>query len=156
MGFLSTFDLLAVHDLVADMPADWLRRMAICCHPVTYAAGERLFREDEPATRLCLIHTGVVTLGLHVPGRGDVAADRLGPGSVVGWESLVPPHRWAFGAVAVEPVYAVEFYATGIRGLTEDEPELGRELYTRLLAKVGAGLQSARLRLVENSAYPTG
>ncbi|MEU4424788.1 cyclic nucleotide-binding domain-containing protein [Actinoplanes sp. NPDC024001] len=156
MAFLTTFDLLAVHDLVADFPAEWLRRLAICCHPVTYAAGDRLFREEEPATRLCLIHAGVVTLDLHVPGRGDIVVDRLGPGAIAGWESLIPPHRWTFGVVAIEPVYAVEFYSTGIRGLTADEPELGRQLYARLLAKVGAGFQSARLRLAELSAYPPG
>jgi CRP-like cAMP-binding protein len=156
MTYLTTFDLLAVHDLVSDLPADWLRRLAICCHPVRYAAGERVFREDERATRVCLIHAGSLELGLYVPGRGEVVVDRLGPGAVTGWESLIPPHRWTFGAVAVERVYAVEFYSTGIRGLAADEPELGRELYARLLAQVGNGLQSARLRLAEHNAYPPG
>ncbi|MEV0895380.1 cyclic nucleotide-binding domain-containing protein [Actinoplanes sp. NPDC049802] len=156
MENLTTFDLLAMHEFIADFPAGWLRRMAVCGHGVTYAPGDRLFREDGPADRLWLVHNGDVVVDLHVPGRGDVAVDILGAGSVLGWEALVPPFRWGFGAVALREVHAVEFRAAAVRGFLGDDPDLGREFYARLLARVGGALQGARQRLVEVYTYPPG
>jgi CRP/FNR family cyclic AMP-dependent transcriptional regulator len=150
MAFLSTFDLLALHELTAGLPAGWLRRLAACGCSVTYEPGDRLFREDAPAARMWLILSGVVTFDLHVPGRGDVAVEPCGPGSVIGWEAMVPPYRWGFGAVALEPVQAVELRATAVRGFVGDDSDFGRELYAQLLARAGAGLHSARYRLVEH------
>ncbi len=149
MTFLSTFDLLALHELTAELPAGWLRRLAACGCPVTYQAGDRLFREDALAARIWLIHSGAVTFDLHVPGRGDVAVERCGPGSVIGWEAMVPPYRWGFGAVALETVQAVELRATAVRGFVGDDSDFGREFCALLLARAGAGLHAARYRLVE-------
>ncbi|GGN50609.1 hypothetical protein GCM10010109_89940 [Actinoplanes campanulatus] len=140
MEFLTTFDLLAMNGLVADFPAGWLRRMAVCGRPVTYAPGDRLCREDGPADRLWLIHNGDVMVDLHVPGRGDVAVELLVPGSVIGWEALTPPFRWGFGAAAVQEVDAVELRAAAVRGFLGDDPDLGRAFYARLLARVGGAL----------------
>ena len=43
-----------------------------------------------------------------MPGRPDVAIETLGPGAVLGWSWLFPPHTWQFGAVATEPTLTIE------------------------------------------------
>ena len=154
MAPLTVFDLLAVHDFAADLPAGSLRRLAALGRPVFHAAGHRLFREDAPADRFWLVHTGFVALDLHVRGRGDVVVERIGPGAVLGWSWLLEPHRWRFGAVVAEDVRAVEFDAARVRALIAEDPELGRELTARFLAIVAGRLEAARHRLVELYAYP--
>lgn len=76
---LSVFDLLAMHPLIAGLPAGWLHRLAAFGQPVYRFTGHRLFREDGPADRFWLVHSGTVALDLHVPGRGDVVIEKAGP-----------------------------------------------------------------------------
>ena len=151
---LSVFDLLVMHPLVADLPAGWLHRIALHARPVHHVSGFRLFREDGPADRLWLVHSGDVAVDLHVPGRGDVVVEHLGPGSTVGWSWLLPPYRYRFGAIVAEDIRAVEIDAAHARSLISGDAELGRELESRLLAVVADRLLAARNRLVELYAYP--
>jgi CRP-like cAMP-binding protein len=154
MAPLTVFDLLALHDFAADLPAGSLRRLAALGRPVFHAAGHRLFREDSPADRFWLVHSGFVALDFHVPGRGDVVVERIGPGAVLGWSWLLEPHRWRFGAVVAEDIRAVGFDAARVRALIAEDPELGHELTARFLAVVAERLEAARHRLVELYAYP--
>lgn len=154
MPSLSVFDLLAVHDFVADLPAEWITRLAATGHPVYYGAGHRLFREDGSADRFWLLHNGTVAIDFYVPGRGDIVIDRVGPRTLIGWSWLTVPYRWQFGAVVADDIRAVEFDAAAVRNLIEDDPDLGRELTTRILRVTAERLQKARHRLVELYAYP--
>lgn len=155
MTSLSVFDQLAMHHVVAHFPAVWLRRLATAGRPVFLPAGRRLFREDADADRFWLLHGGAVAIDLHVPGRGDILVERIGPETVLGWSWSRPPYRWRFGAVVAEDALAVEFDASRVRALMADDPELGRELNARLLDVVAERLQAARHRLVELYAYPS-
>jgi len=154
MPSLSVFDLLTLHEFVGDLNEDWLRRLAAAGRPVFRSTGHRLFREDAPAERFWLVHSGVVALDFHVPGRGEIVVERVGPGTVVGWSWARPPYRWRFGAVVVEDIRAVEFDAVQVRAMIAEDAELGRELTARLLDTVAERLQAARHRLVELYAYP--
>lgn len=154
MTALTVFDQLVLHDFVSDLPAGWLHRMALAGRPVFHPSGHRLFREDGGADRFWLLRSGSVALDFHVPGRGDILIEKLGPGAVVGWSWLLRPHRWRFGAVVAEDMHAIEFDAAKIRALLESDPEFGRELSNRLLAVVADRLHAARHRLVELYAYP--
>ena len=77
----------------------------------TFAAGEIVFREGQPANRLYLIHEGRVALETHVPAKGDVVISTVAPGQVLGWSWLVPPFVWHFQGRAL-----------GLRGLGEPAP----------------------------------
>ncbi|MFC7530110.1 Crp/Fnr family transcriptional regulator [Actinoplanes sp. GCM10030250] len=154
MPSLSVFDLLAMHDFVADLPAGWLHRLALTGQPVFFGPGHRLCREDGNADRFWLLHSGTVAVDFYVPGRGDIVVERVGPGSPVGRSWMRPPYRWRFGAVVAEDVHAVEFDAERVRKLIAEDADLGRELTGRMLDVVTARLQSARHRLIELYAYP--
>jgi CRP/FNR family cyclic AMP-dependent transcriptional regulator len=153
---LSVFDLIAVHPLVADLPAGRLHRLAAHARPVYRSTGHRLFREDGPADRFWLVHSGTVAIDLHVPGRGDVVIEKVGPGTVVGWSWLIAPYRWRFGGVVADDIRALEFDAARVRAVMAEDPDLGREMDTRFLTIVADRLEAARHRLVELYAYPVG
>jgi len=151
---LSVFDLLAMHPLVADLPAGWLHRLALRARPVFHVTGFRLFREEAPADRLWLVHSGDVAIDLHVPGRGDIVVEHLGAGSVVGWSWLLPPYRYRFGAIVAEDIRAVEIDAAYVRALLAEDAELGCDVQGRLLAVVADRLLAARNRVAALYAYP--
>jgi CRP-like cAMP-binding protein len=155
MSSLSVFDLMVMHEFVAELPSGWLRRLAVYGRPVHYVDGYRLFREDDLADRLWLVNTGELAIDFHVPGRGDIEVERIGAGSVVGISALVSPYRWALGAVVVDEIRAVEFYAAGVRALMAEDSDLGRDIFRRLLRTSQDRLAAARHRLVELKAFPS-
>jgi CRP/FNR family transcriptional regulator, cyclic AMP receptor protein len=121
---------------------------------VTFAAGATLFREGEPAAGCWLIRSGQVALGTAVPARGHVVVQTLGPGEVLGWSWLVPPHYWHFTATASTDVSAVELDTAQLRALADADPELGYPLSLGLFEVVVSRLQSTRSRLLDLYGSP--
>jgi CRP-like cAMP-binding protein len=144
-----TYDLLHAHPFLAGMTPHQLDRIARWGHRSLFHAGARVFSEGGKAERFWLIREGQIALDVHIPGRGDVVIEALGPGAVLGWSWLFPPHRWQFGATAVAQTLTVELDGAGVRGLCEEDPEIGRELYRRFIAVVVDRLQATRLRLLD-------
>lgn len=143
-----TSDLLAAQPFVAGLTDYQLQRLEQCAMRSLFHAGNRLFREGDPADRFWLIVRGKVNLDFSVPDRGDILVDTLGPGSVLGWSWLFPPYRWHFGAVAVETTLTVELDGAGVRQLCDRDPALGYALATRSNQVLMDRLQATRLRLL--------
>ncbi len=146
---LSVFDHLALHPFLAELPAEDLHRLSRRARRVMWPVNRRLFRAGGPAERFWLLHAGEVVLDMDIPGRGDVVIERIRAGSVLGWSWLLPPRRWATGAVAGEVCQAIEFDANCVRALMARDDRLARDLSTRFLAVVAGRLQADRRRLVE-------
>ena len=115
-----------------------------------------MFREDAPADRFWLVHSGAVALDFHVPGRGHIVIERVSSGVVIGWSWARSPYRWRFGTIVAEDIRAVEMDAVRVRALIAEDAELGREFTARLLDTVAERLQATRHRLLELYAYPDG
>jgi CRP-like cAMP-binding protein len=142
-------DLLAAQPFLEGLTDHQLDRLSYWSRKSMFHAGNRVFHEGAPADRFWLLTRGRVNLDTHVPGRGDVVVETLGPGAVLGWSWLFPPYRWHFGAVAVESTFAVSLDGAGVRGLCQQEPILGYELTTRFTRVVVERLQATRLRLLD-------
>jgi CRP-like cAMP-binding protein len=82
-----------------------------------FHAGNRVFREGDPADRMWLIVTGRVAIDTNLADLGEVVVDTLGPGAALGWSWLVPPYRWRFGAVAIETTHHRDRWSRGARAL---------------------------------------
>ncbi len=76
----------------------------------------------------------------------------VGLGGILGWSWLLPPYRWAFGAVCVTEVRAIEFDAAAVRDRCAADPDLGYELTRRLLPVLAGRLRDTRARLIAKSA----
>ncbi len=121
---------------------------------VDYAAGRRLFDEGQDAVGCWLICSGQVALSTAVPGRGQVVVQTLGPGEVLGWSWLVPPHHWHFTATALGPVSTIELDTARLRALADDEPALGYPLALGMFEVVLNRLQNSRARLLDLYGNP--
>jgi CRP-like cAMP-binding protein len=149
MTAAAMWELLAEHPFLAGMPASWLEPLSYQANRSARHAGARLFQEGRPARHFWLIDQGTVALDMHLPGRGDVVVETLGPGTVVGWSWLFPPYTWHFGAVAVTETQAIEFDAAGVLRLCENDPALGYDLSRRFMGVLLDRLQATRVRLLD-------
>jgi CRP/FNR family transcriptional regulator, cyclic AMP receptor protein len=151
---MTVYENVAAHPFLADLPTHWQQRLAVHASPVMRPTGRRLFREGGAADRFWLLQSGDVALDFHVPGRGDVVIEHVGPGGVLGWSWLFAPYRWTLGGIVAQDCRALQFDAASVREMIDDDPDLGRELVTRFGAVIAERLQAARQRLVDLYAYP--
>jgi CRP-like cAMP-binding protein len=117
--------------------------------PVSVPAGQFLGREHEPARFGFLIQSGRVAIDVHTPHRGEVRIETIGPGEIVGWSWMIPPHSWRFNAKVVEPVTALRFDGEKLRKLCQTDHELGNQLLQRLVMVVASRLAATRVRLLD-------
>lgn len=121
---------------------------------VSIGARHRIFEEGQDARGCWLIRSGRVALDTTVPGRGPVVVQTLGAGDVLGWSWLVPPRRWHFGAVTLDPCRAVELDTLRLRALADADPALGYRLALGLFEAMLARLQNTRARLLDVYGSP--
>jgi len=147
---MRTLDALIVESPVFEgLDQEELELVAGCGKNIAVDAGERLFREGDDANTFFLVRSGLVALETYVPNRGAVTVVTCGPGEIVGWSWLVPPHRWRLSARVVENVRAVEFDGACLRKKCEQIPELGYDLLSRFAGDLADHLQSAYVQLLD-------
>lgn len=147
---MRTLDALIVESPVfSGLDAEQLELIAGCASNVVFSAGDRLFREGDPADVFFLVRHGLVALDAYVPNRGQVTVETVGGGEIVGWSWLLPPHRWHFSGRAVEDVRAVQFDGACLRRKCDDDPVLGYDLLTRFSQVLVSRLQATRLQLMD-------
>lgn len=142
-------EYLPDHPFFAGLDADALALVAGCATNVSFAPGEFLFREGEPADLFYVVRRGRVAIEVHGPAAGTVVLDTADAGDVVGWSWLVPPYRWLFDARAVEATGAVTFDGRCLRSKCEEDPHLGYELMRRVAQVMYERLAAARVRLLD-------
>ncbi|MFD4137799.1 MULTISPECIES: Crp/Fnr family transcriptional regulator [unclassified Streptomyces] len=111
--------------------------------------GNRLFEEGQPADRFWIVHSGTVTLDIHVPGQRPVVLESLGFGELVGWSWLFPPYVWQLGAEAMTPVRAEEFDARTVRMMMDADPALGSAIGQWVGRVIAHRLHASRIRLLD-------
>ena len=106
---------------------------------------------DGPVGSFWLIESGCVSLDVPVPGDSPVTIGTVGIGGPLGWSWLLPPYQWAFGAVCVTQVRAIEFSAPAVRDRCAADPDLGHELTQRMFQVLAGRLRDTRARLIARS-----
>ena len=92
---MRTLDALITESPVfAELDPTHLELIAGCAKNAGFDAGDRLFREGDPADTFYLVRHGLVALEQYVPNRGSSPIETIGPGEIAGWSWLVPPYRW--------------------------------------------------------------
>ena len=142
------------HPFFAGLGPEFSAAISGCARNLRFAAGEYLFREDEPANEFYLIRHGTVALELHSPGRPAIVITTLPEGEILDAACLVPPYRWTFDARAVELVRALGVNARCLREKCEADHDLGYELMKRFVAAMGERLRATRLQVLD--VYGTG
>ncbi len=149
MAIRSIPDLLTDSDVFSGLAGDDLDLIAGCGTNVHFDPGASLAREGEQADVFYLVRAGKVALEVSVPDGGALVVETLGPGEVVGWSWLFPPHRWTFDVRAVEVTRAVALDGACLRGKCDEDPRLGYELMQRFARVMGDRLRATRLQLLD-------
>jgi CRP/FNR family transcriptional regulator, cyclic AMP receptor protein len=146
--------VLREHAFLEGLSAEQDAVLVGCAKNVRFEPGDLLLREGDAADTFFLLRVGEVALELHVPGRGAVQMEKLGPGDVLGLSWLSPPHRVQLDARAVWPVVALAFDGACLRRKMEADPRLGFVLVKKVLAETIKRLQ--RVRLQRADVYKAG
>jgi CRP/FNR family cyclic AMP-dependent transcriptional regulator len=142
-------NLVAEHPMFRELDAAHRTLIAGCGRNRSFADGELLMREGDPADEFFAIRHGTVTLYLQDAQRGEIAIQSLGPGQIVGLSWLFPPYRVQFDARAIGPVNTISFDGACLRGKCDADPEFGYALMKRLAATMTHRLQATRLQLLD-------
>jgi CRP-like cAMP-binding protein len=137
------------HPFFAKLEPEALALVSGCATNVSFAPGEFLFREGQPANQFYVLRRGRVALQVHGPSAGTMVVDTADAGDVLGWSWLVPPYVWLFDARAVERTGAVSFDGACLRGKCEEDPHLGYELMKLVTQVMFSRLVAARVRLLD-------
>lgn len=140
---------LGAHPFLAGLSDTHIAKLATCARQMTVTGGQYLGREKEPADAFYLIQSGQVAIEMRTPERGKVCIQTLGPGDLVGWSWLAPPHIWQFDARVTAKVEALTLDAACLRKQCEQDHDLGFELLKRLVVVIGRRLAGTRLQLLE-------
>jgi len=146
---VSVLDEVAAHPFFVDLPDSVVAAVAPLAAWVDVDAGQVLGQEGGPAGTFYALTGGRVALAARAADRAPAMLETLREGDVVGWSWLVPPYRWHFDAVALEPVTALAIDGARLRAEMDADPALGYALMTRFIPVIVDRLQATRLRLLD-------
>ncbi len=105
-----------------------VERMAEVATLEEYAAGTLLFREGEPADHPRIIISGLVSLLINVPHKGEVVVSTVSDGELLGFSALLSRHRWRSSARVSRTTRCLRFDGEALRGLMDLDHELGYQV----------------------------
>ena len=140
---------IATSGFFAGLAPDFVEFLAANATTRRLAAGETLFRYGERADRFYLVSTGHVSVDVPAIAGPALQLQDLGPGAVVGWSWLIPPHRWNFEARATARSEVVEFDGAAVLAHCEENARFGYELLKHFAALMSERLAFARQKMME-------
>ena len=144
----TTTDILGRFDLFADLSDETLAEIARLASEDVCPDGTTLFSEDTSAENLYLILDGKVSLEKLVqlgrtgtPRRAVISA--VGPGSTIGWSSLVPPYEYTSSGICLEETKVLSIPGPKLRALMTKQPEIGSIIYHRVASIIRERMSNA-------------
>jgi CRP-like cAMP-binding protein len=147
-----TVEALGQHAFLRGLSTPHLEKLAGCAQQITLTADQFLGREKEAATTWYLIQSGRVAIEVRRSGPTPVRVLVLGPGDIVGWSWLVPPHRWQFDVRVLDSVQALALDADALRTLCDSDHELGYQILKRLIVVVSGRLSATQKQVLALTA----
>lgn len=124
------------------------QRMAESAETLEVPPGGLVFAEGQNADALYVVQSGTIQLSVNQRER-DLAVASVGPGELLGWSWLVPPHRWDFDAVSVSGARLARVPAELLRTAMQDDPADAAALSAAMLAVVSRRLRDTRIQLLD-------
>lgn len=141
-------EVLAAHPFLEGLSPAQVEVVTGCASNVRFDGGAYLFREGEEADQCYLLRAGRVAIELRADHHPTVVKT-LGPGELLGWSWLVPPHIWRVDARAVELTRAIALDGACLRRKCEADPALGYALLKRLAQDLEDRMFKAWMQMVD-------
>jgi CRP/FNR family transcriptional regulator, cyclic AMP receptor protein len=148
---------LAVQDYAffGDLSAHHTKAIISCAKSVDFPEQYYIFRAGDAAHYFYIVHDGLVSIELLVPGRGVTRLQTLDRGEVLGWSWIAPPYRWHFDARALRRTHALAFDVDHLRAKCEEDHNLGYAMMKRLTDVIVTRLDATRLQLLDLYGSPS-
>jgi CRP-like cAMP-binding protein len=140
---------LSEHPFLRGFPPALIASLARHARSVSVPAGEFLIREGAPADAFFLVREGKLALEVAAADLPHRTIQTIGPGEVLGWSWLLPPHRWRSDARAVKATRAWAIEAIALRATLQERPEDGYRFLLRLLPVIAERLENTRIQLLD-------
>jgi len=115
----------------------------------TFAAGELLVREGDPADKFLLIFEGKVALEIATAEKPHLTIETIGAGDALGWSWLFPPQHWRLDGRALKETRALVLDATHLRSTLDAHPTDAYRFVLRLLPIIADRLENTRVQLLD-------
>jgi CRP-like cAMP-binding protein len=149
MNATSIAERLRTSSFFRDLPVEVSDFLAAHAQVRRLKEDEVVFHFGERAQCFYLVADGHISIEVAAIEGPTLQLQDLGPGMVLGWSWLIPPHRWSFQARASTPAELIEFDGEVVLAECETNPKLGYALLKRFSALMSERLHQARQRMIE-------
>jgi CRP-like cAMP-binding protein len=149
MGDISITQRLRESTFFRELPVEVTNFLAAHAQVRRLTESEVVFHFGERAQRFYLVTAGRIAVEVAAIEGPSLQLQDLGPGAVLGWSWLIPPHRWNFQARAKTPAELIEIDGEAVLAECEANPQFGYQLLKRFSALMSERLQHARQRMIE-------
>ncbi len=107
---------------------------------VMLSGGDELFTLGDEARSIYVVLRGriALTLPLKLPGQPqELVLEEIAPTATLGWSAMVPPHRFTFGARALDEAALFSLPSADLLELFSVEPAIGYVVMRNLAETVG-------------------
>lgn len=151
------------HPFFEGMSEDYLEEILEGYEIRNFDAGQYVITEGAPAKNCFLVLKGRISIltekfDSHAGDESSelIAIQTLGPGELLGWSWLVPPHSWSMTAETAEPSEVLVLDGEMLRRKCEEDPALGYDLLKRIAVIMRERLLLTRLHLALHDGQPFG
>ena len=142
-------EIIADHPMFAGLDQSFITLAAGCAINIRVDPHDYIIREGEEANQFFLIRQGRVVLETHAPPRKALVIETLGPGDIIGWSWLLPPHIWKFNARATTRAMLIALDGKCLRTKCLANHELAYEILKRFSGIIERRLEATRLQLLD-------
>jgi CRP/FNR family transcriptional regulator, cyclic AMP receptor protein len=140
---------VAGHPFFQGFDAAFVKAVCAKAEEREFAVEEMLAVEGAPAEILYVVLEGKVALEVGASDRPRLTVQTVGPGEVLGWSWLVPPHHWRFDARAVKPTRVVVLDGGVLRHTLSTHPTWGYQFMVRFMPVLAERLENTRVQLLD-------
>lgn len=142
-------DVLSEHLFFKGIDPVYLRILEGCARYKRFEEGEWIMHQGGEANRFYIIYDGRVCLQFTSPKCGMVIVETLGKGDILGASWMFEPYVCHWDARALEQTHTIAFNAVCLRGICEEDHDLGYELMKRFSCAMVKRLHAARLKCAD-------
>ncbi|QDU98871.1 Crp/Fnr family transcriptional regulator [Lignipirellula cremea] len=149
---MSATDLLTVLRklrFLDQLGEEHLQQLAGIAREVSFAQGDVIFREGDPAQDLYLLTHGLVSLEICSAGVGCRRILSLAPGELLGWSPVLEGGQMTATARAVEPTSAIALDGKALLAICAEHPHFGYEFMRRAAMALAKRLRATRMQMLD-------
>jgi len=145
---------LADHDFTRGLTEAQIEKLEVLATEVRFREDELILVEGQRSQLFYFILTGSAAIELRTP-RFTVCLQALGPGQAFGWSALLDHQDSLFQVRAREPMTAQCLHGSDLSQLCRTDPELGAEIFQRILRLVAGRVKATEEKFAEMCGVST-